>query len=123
MIKATGTKVTGTVLIIVCLTACGNDPVIIDTRGVDMVIYERDKMECRQYAKEIKAGAKIARGAAIGAAIGGVIGAAVGNSGTAQRVAGAGAAKGGTMEGIRASQEKKQIVQNCLRGRGYKVLN
>ncbi|UWN48935.1 hypothetical protein ASALC70_01125 [Alcanivorax sp. ALC70] len=50
-------------------------------------------------------------GAVGGAVIGGVLGAIFGNSGTAGRMAGD------------AQQEKEQVLKNCMRGRGYRVLN
>ena len=46
-------------------------------------------------------------GAVGGALIGGVLGAIFGNSGTAGH----------------AQQEKEQVLKNCMRGRGYRVLN
>lgn len=49
--------------------------------------------------------------------------AAVGNSDTAQRAAGMGGATG-TLSGVSAGVgERRQVIRNCLTGRGYLVLN
>ena len=89
-----------------------------------MAKYAIDKAECQQYAAEVKQGEKVARGAIGGAVVGGAIGAIVNRgSNSAERGAGAGAVTGGvrgTLEGIR---EQEKVVTQCLRGRGYRVLN
>ena len=83
-----------------------------------------DKAECEQYAAEVKQGEKVARGVIGGAVVGGAIGAIVNRgSNSAERGAGVGAVTGGvrgTQEGIR---EQEKVVKQCLRGRGYRVLN
>ncbi len=106
------------------LAACTTtDEIIIDKKGVDMAKYQRDLEDCQQYSGEVRTGEKTARGAASGAVTGGLIGAAVGNSRDAQRGAGAGAVVGGS-RGIREGTEQEvRGVQQCLRGRGYRVLN
>ncbi len=97
--------------------------VIVDTKGVNMTHYEQDLAECQNYATEVDTKGNVAGGAVSGAVVGGLIGAAVGYSGTAKRAAGAGAVAG-TARGVGKSQHSKsQVVKNCLRGRGYKVLN
>ena len=67
--------------------------------------------------------ATMAIGAVAGAAVGGLMGASVGNGETARRSAGAGATYGGTRSGVRALNESNKVVRNCLRNRGYAVLN
>lgn len=96
---------------------------IVDLQGTDPVLYSQDLAECRTYASEVAVGARIGTGAAAGAVLGGLIGAAVGDSSTAQRVAGAGAAHGGARGGMGGLRERSVVVKNCLRHRGYKVLN
>ncbi len=113
----------------VLMTACGtveeitgNSP-IIDTRGVDMRLYDDDLTDCQEYAEEVQIAAKTASSAATGAVVGGVFGAVVGNSETAKQGAGAGAVTG-TLSGVSAGvSERKQVIRNCLNGRGYLVLN
>ncbi len=106
------------------LAACTTtDEIIIDRKGVNMAAYEQDLAECREYASEVKTGEKAAKGAASGAVVGGLIGAAVGNSRDAQRGAGAGAVTGGARGVAEGERDEQQVTKNCLRGRGYRVLN
>ena len=100
----------------------GNRP-IVDTKGIDMEVYESDLEECYVYADDVQAGRKILTGAATGAVVGGVVGAAAGNSETARRGAGVGAASGTLSGTSSAIQERQRVVRNCLSGRGYLVLN
>ena len=111
------------------MTGCaGNrtfvDEPIIDRKGVDMSRYYADKAECEVYANEVRTGEKVARGAVGGAVVGGAIGAIISRgSNSAERGAGVGAVSGGVrgaQEGIRKTE---RVVKQCLRGRGYKVLN
>ena len=100
----------------------GNKP-IIDTKGVDMVAYERDLAECNAYADQVDVARKTASSAAVGAVVGGAVGAAAGNSETAKRGAGVGAATG-TLRGVSSSMnERQRVIGKCLLGRGYLVLN
>jgi outer membrane lipoprotein SlyB len=112
--------------LIVLLTGCAGRAArgpIVDMKGVDPAQYRIDLMECQQYADEVAVGGRAAGGAAVGAAVGGLIGAAVGDSGTAKRSAGAGAVVGGARGTGDALQERQAVVRNCLRNRGYAVLN
>ncbi len=105
------------------VAGCGSRPhqVIIDPKGVDMGLYQQDLNSCTQIAEQVEQ--KAGESAVAGAVIGGVVGAAVGNSRTAQKVAGVGAVRGGVGGAIQTDKEKKRVVRNCMRGRGYKVLN
>lgn len=104
------------------LTGCsGASGPIIDTKGVDMTQYERDRAECETYAEQVSTGTAVGKGAAGGAAVGAAIGAIAG--GSAGKGAGIGAVTGGAQSARTADQEKADVVRNCLRGRGYKVLN
>jgi hypothetical protein len=115
-------------LTLLVLAACaGRDHapggVIVDMKGVDRAQYRVDLAECGDYADQVAVAGKAATGAAAGAVVGGLIGAAVGDSGTAKRSAGAGAVVGGAKGTARGVQERQQVVRNCLRNRGYSVLN
>ncbi|WP_205737329.1 YMGG-like glycine zipper-containing protein [Halioglobus japonicus] len=111
-------------MVVAGLTACTTtDDIIVDRKGVDPAKYQQDLAECQGYSSEVKTGEKTARGAASGAVVGGLIGAAVGNSRDAQRGAGAGAVSGAARGASEGSREEVQVVKQCLRGRGYKVLN
>ena len=97
---------------------------IIDRKGVDMSRYYADKAECEVYANEVRTGEKVARGAIGGAVVGGAIGAIVNRGGnSAERGAGVGAVTGGVRGAQEGVRETERVVKQCLRGRGYKVLN
>ena len=104
------------------IAACAQQP-IIDTKGVNMAQYDQDLHECEAYADQVLVTRQAAAGAVAGAVVGAVVGAAVGNHETAQRGAGAGAALGASKGTGRALSEKRRVVHNCLRNRGYSVLN
>ena len=109
------------VAITIALAACsGASGPIIDTKGVDMTQYAQDKAECESYAQQVSTSSAAAKGAAGGAIVGAAIGAIGGNAG---RAAGVGAITGGAASANNASGEKTRVVNNCLRGRGYRVLN
>lgn len=113
-------------LVVAALSAVGcttTDEIIIDQKGVNMTQYQQDLAECREYAAGVKTGEKAARGAASGAVVGGLIGAVVGDSSDAAQGAGVGAVTGGAKGVSQGEREQVQVVKNCLRGRGYRVLN
>lgn len=105
------------------IAGCASQKVIIDRDGVDMAQYQRDLDACNAYAEEVDSGKKVAGGAVGGALVGAAIGAIIGDSKTAARGAGVGGVSGAARGGGRAANEKSRVVKNCLRGRGYQVLN
>ncbi len=111
------------------VTACaGNRPFvdepIIDRKGVDVSRYYADKAECEDYAEEVRTGEKIARGAVGGAVVGGAIGTIIDReSNSAERGARVGAVTGGVRGAQEGIRETERVVKQCLRGRGYRVLN
>jgi hypothetical protein len=110
------------VAVVGVLTACsGASGPIVDTKGVDMARYERDKAECEAYATQVSTGQAVGKGAAGGAVVGAAIGAIA--SGDVARGAGIGAVTGGAESARISDREKANVVSNCLRGRGYRVLN
>jgi uncharacterized protein YcfJ len=88
-----------------------------------MARYEADLAECRVYSDEVRTGAKAAKGAASGAVVGGLIGGITGGSDRAAEGAGVGAVSGGARGVNQGERDKVRVVKNCLRGRGYRVLN
>ena len=113
---------------ILLLAACSQftDPsgAIVDLKGVDPVQYEADLEDCTGYADEVPVVKHVATGIAAGAAVGGAIGALSGaNTQGIGKTAGTGAVIGGTQTGISAAAEKRYVLRECLRGRGYRVLN
>ncbi len=111
--------VTATALLLAGCTT--TDEIIIDKKGVNMTRYSHDLAECRAYSEEVKTGEKAVRGAASGAAVGGLVGAIA--SGDAARGAGVGAVTGGASGANQGAREEVRVVKQCLRGRGYRVLN
>jgi outer membrane lipoprotein SlyB len=93
---------------------------IIDTRGLDMAHYDSDMADCETYGQIIKIEQGIAKGAVAGAAVGTATGAISGNAGSG---AGYGAIFGAAESARLNDREKQRVVKNCMRGRGYRVLN
>jgi len=115
--------VLGMVSVAVAIFACTTtNEIIIDERRSNMVNYDRDLAECEAYSEQVPIGEKAARGAGSGAAVGGAIG-AISDRHDAGEGAGIGAVTGGAAGINRGQQEKVRVVKNCLRGRGYAVLN
>ena len=103
---------------------------VVDTKGHDSARYQQDLYECRQYAEQVSPAGKAAvsglGGAAAGAALGAITGALVGGVGAGEGAA-FGAATGGAV-GVGAGaysgvKEQEQIIDTCMRGRGYNVHN
>jgi hypothetical protein len=91
-------------------------------------IYANDLAECQSLASQsnaVESGATSALGgAAVGAALGAITGAFTGNPGMG---AGLGAALGGTggaaAGGYSGVNKQESVVKNCMRGRGWNVLD
>ncbi|MEW5251152.1 glycine zipper family protein [Microbulbifer sp. 2201CG32-9] len=116
------------------ITACVSQPdqvpgaggIVIDTYGVNMRQYQMDLADCKglSVAAGSDAGRRGVTRAAGGAVLGGALGAILGDSSSAAAAgAGAGAILGGVSGVGSAGAEEQSIVRNCLRGRGYRVLN
>jgi hypothetical protein len=108
-------------LALAVVAGCSSHPgPINDTKGVNMAHYEADLADCESYAEQVRIEKGVAKGAAAGAAVGGATGAVIGNAADG---AGVGAISGAARSAQIGAREKSQVVKNCLRGRGYKVLN
>jgi len=107
---------------LIAVAACAHhSDVVIDPAGVDMGRYQQDLAQCEEISKQVRS--KVAGSAVGGAVVGGAVGAIVGNSSTAGKGAGVGAVTGVARGASATRQEKQLVVKNCLRNRGYKVLN
>ena len=110
--------ITGAALLAACSSAPGP---IVDTKGVNMARYHDDLADCEAYADQVRIEVGVAKGAAAGGAAGAATGAILGKS--VGEYAGVGAVGGATKSAIQGDREKSRVVKNCMRGRGYKVLN
>jgi hypothetical protein len=103
---------------------------IVDTKGVDNQQFANDKYECEQYADQSNVAGDAAIGAVGGAAGGAALGAITGalvpgvsaGGGAALGAAGGGllGLGGGAYSGV---EQKREIYRNCMKNRGYSVLN
>jgi len=103
----------------IIMPGCASKP-IVDTYNVDMVQYKKDLAECEEIARQVEAGTITAKSAAFGAGVGAAYGVIGGGVGTG---AAAGAVSGGAGGLLKSDDEKAQVAKNCLRYRGYAVLN
>lgn len=108
-------------VLLLLLSACADKP-IVDMKSVDRAKYQVDLQECSTYADEVAVGKKAAGGAVAGAAVGAAIGAIWSGSSVGES-AGTGAVLGGTRGTAEGVRDREQVVKQCLRGRGYPVLN
>jgi len=101
------------------ISGCASKP-IVDTYNTDMVQYQKDLADCEIIAEQVETGEITGKSAAFGAGVGtayGVIGGDIGNA------AAAGAVSGGAGGLLKSDNEKARVTKNCLRYRGYAVLN
>ncbi|MFZ4439420.1 MAG: glycine zipper family protein [Syntrophales bacterium] len=121
------------ILICLSLAGCAGHRPLVDFKGSapnkNAVTYEDDLKECQQYAESISVGGNAVAGAVIGAGVGAAFGAII------YSIVGLdpsdGVAFGATLGGIDgavagtagAAQNQMTIISNCMRGRGYSVLN
>ena len=130
------------VSLLACLTAIGMGAahatnVVVDmSQVVDYTVYQTDLQQCEGLAVQNQPSAPqreaVAGTAVKGAAVGAAAGAVSGGSGSKAAKKGAGigviAAASRNSQNRRAasanaSAQTDQIVKNCMRGRGYNVLN
>jgi len=105
--------------VVAVLSGCASKP-IIDSYHVDMVQYEKDLADCEEIAEQVEAGKMTASSAAFGAGVGAAYGAIRGDVGQS---AATGAVAGGSGGILKSDNEKAKVTKNCLRHRGYAVLN
>ena len=121
-------KIAVSMCVTAMLTGCAGYRPIVDMQGVDRMRYEQDLKECQRYAEQISPAKSTAAGAGIGAGLGALVGVVVGATLNVDvgKMAGFGAAIGGlngaAVGGTEAAKVQVQIIQNCMKGRGYSVL-
>lgn len=105
------------------LTGCTYNPVIDPKTSAHPENFQSDLGECRQIAEGGAAKGAALAGAGVGGAIGAGLAVATGHPNAVGQAAGGGAVIGGARGGAASNREKRMIVRNCLKGRGYAVLN
>ncbi len=109
-------------LLSLAITGCArHSKIIIDPQGVDMAQYQADLAQCKQLSEQVDP--KAAKGAVGGAIVGAIAGEIIGGRRSTEIGAGLGALKGGVVGGAATKRERTRVVKNCLRNRGYQILN
>jgi outer membrane lipoprotein SlyB len=110
------------IISIVSVTGCARrSQVIIDPHGVDMGMYQQDLAECTNIANQVDS--KVGGGIVGGAVVGAIAGSIIGGNRTTDKMAKLGALSGGVKGGAATRYERNKVIKNCLRNRGYQVLN
>ncbi len=116
-------------LLVVSTSFAFAEPVIDPASIKNQDKYYRDNAECQALAKDNKGGVgSVAKDTAIGAGVGAGTGALLGAiSGSTAKGLGIGAVVGGVAGGgtsiYKNQKTYDEIYKNCMRGRGYRVLN
>ena len=100
-----------------------DDIAIIDTRGVDESVFKKDYSECSDFAKNIDLTERTLKQGAVAGATGAAVGAIIGGEEAAKKIGGSAAVLNAVEANLDGRIEQAKIIKNCLRGRGYKVLN
>ena len=110
------------IISLVSVTGCARRAqIIIDPYGVDMARYQQDLAECQHLSRQVDS--KVGEGIIGGAIVGAIAGSIIGGSRTTDKTAKLGALSGGLKGGASTRYERIRVVKNCLRNRGYQVLN
>jgi len=111
------------VVLVLLLAGCQYRPVVDQKMSKNPERFDADLAECRQIAEGGGGGGHVAGGAAGGAVVGGALAVATGRPDRIGQAAGGGAVIGGARGAGASGREKREIVRNCLKGRGHAVLN
>lgn len=110
------------ILITLTLNGCAqSSKIIVDHKGTDMNQYQTDLAECQQLSEQVES--RAGKSAASGAVIGAIVGEIVGGGSSTREGAQLGALHGGLKGGAATKRERINVVKNCLRHRGYRILN
>lgn len=110
------------ILSMLILSGCARHAqIIIDPKGVDMGAYHADLADCQHLADQVEE--KVAQGVVGGAVVGALFGGIVGGHRTAGKTGALGAVAGGLGAGGEEHYQREKVLRNCLRNRGYDILN
>lgn len=120
----------GIVLLSGCYSQSGYQPTVDPYNDPNAARIDQDAYECKQLASQASGGSTIketARGAGvgglIGAAGGAIVGAFTGNPGRGAAIgAAAGGFGGGARQGFNAEDRYRNAYNNCMSGRGHRVI-
>lgn len=102
-----------------CAAKSGN--IVVDHQGVDINEFKVNLAQCEELATQAES--KVGKGLVGGAVVGAIAGNIVGDNKTRRKGAKLGALGGLIKGAIATKRERTIIVKNCLRNRGYAVLN
>ena len=98
--------------LVLILSACASDEVIVDTKGVNEQRYQQDLAECEVYSQQVNTGKTIAKRGTRGA----VIGAIVGDGSSTAKGAGVGAVAGSARDSREAENKKLRLFKTVFKG-------
>lgn len=107
-------------ILVLLLSGCATYRPIVDNRGVDNVAYEADLRECQAYADQVSPAGHAVAGAAIGGGLSFLL--ALITRDDRGMAAGVGATIGAAGGAANGAESQINVIRNCMRGRGYKVL-
>ena len=126
---ATSSVFIGSILLTACASQGGWTPTVDSYNDPNAYRINQDMAECKQLAGQASGGTATetavgaGTGALLGAAGGAIIGAFAGSPGTGAAIgAAAGGFGGGAYKGMGAEDKYKSSYNNCMSGRGHKVL-
>jgi outer membrane lipoprotein SlyB len=126
---ATSSVLIGSILLSACASQGGWTPTVDTYNDPNAYRINQDMVECQQLASQASGGTAketaigAGTGAALGAATGAIIGAFTGSAGTGAALGAAtGALGGGAYKGIDTEDRYKSAYNNCMSGRGHKVV-
>jgi uncharacterized protein YcfJ len=115
---------------VIILLSCASYTPVVDTQNVkNQDKYYRDQAECKTIASQNTSTAKnVAKdtviGGAVGAGTGTLLGVITGNTVTGLAMGSViGGVAGGAKGAYDSNKNYETIYRNCMRGRGYNVLN
>ncbi|MCX7106468.1 MAG: glycine zipper family protein [Methylococcales bacterium] len=119
----------GSILLTACASQGGWTPTVDSYNDPNAYRINQDMAECKQLASQASGGTATetavgaGTGALLGAAGGAIIGAFAGSPGTGAAIgAAAGGFGGGAYKGVSAEDKYKSSFNNCMSGRGHKVV-
>lgn len=125
----TNAIIIGSLLLTACASQTGWTPTVDSYNDPNAYRINQDMAECRQLASQASGGT--VKEAAVGAGVGGLVGAAggavvgafTGNPGAGAAIgAAAGGFGGAAKQGFTAEEKYKNAYNNCMSGRGHRVV-